>query len=330
MKLSPKEWPNEEEKGDDQVINQEVRKTNRLKKKRSVVALEENITMNNTLKVPAEDVPWYLIKFSEYPKVLRMIAWILRFTDNCRKDHVISGQELKAKEIIAAELLLCKLAQQESFEGKNDPTLRDLNVFEQNGIIRTKTIISNRQDTFSFRCPVVLNPAHLLTKMIIEYTHLKLNHAGINIVMNNLREKFWIRRCRKVVQTVIKKCVICRRHAAKNITAPPGLLPENRVRDAAAFEVTGIDYAGPLLLRGGQKAYVCLFTCAVYRAVHLELVTSLTTEEFLQGLRRFIARRGRPSVIYSDNGTNFVGASNLLKKINWNKISRYCTINEID
>lgn len=87
----------------------------------------------------------------------------------------------------------------------------------------------------------------------------------------------------------------------RNMTAPPGLLPESRIRDAIAFEVTGIDYAGPLFLKD-QKAYIYLFTCAVYRAVHLELVTSLSTEGFLEALRRFIARRGRPSVIYSDNG----------------------------
>ncbi|KMQ84824.1 integrase core domain protein [Lasius niger] len=227
-------------------------------------------------------------------------------------------------------MLLCKLSQKESFKGKSDPSLQVLNVFKENGLIRTRTMISNRQDTFCFRCPIVLDPEHPLTRKIVRHTHLKLNHAGINIMINNLEEKFWIPRCRGVVRSVIKKCVVCRRYAAKSITAPPGLLPENRVRDAAAFEVTGVDYAGPLLLREGQKAYVCLFACAVYRAVHLELVTSLSTEEFLEAFRRFIARRGRPSVIYSDNATNFVGASNLLRRINWNKISQYCSINEIE
>lgn len=66
---------------------------------------------------------------------------------------------------------------------------------------------------------------------------------------------------------------------------------------------------------------IVLFTCAVFRAVHLELVTALSTDAFLQTLRRFIARRGRPSVIYSDNGTNFVGAENALSNINWEVIS---------
>ena len=93
---------------------------------------------------------------------------------------------------------------------------------------------------------------------------------------------------------------------------PPGLLPENRVRDAAAFEMIGIDYARSLFLSGGQKAYICLLTCAVY----LELFTSLSTEEFLKTFRRFIARRGRFIVVYNDNGKNFVEAKNLVQKIN--------------
>lgn len=148
--------------------------------------------------------------------------------------------------------------------------------------------------------------------------------------MNNLHEKFWILQCRQAVSSVIHKCTICRRYSAKGMTSTPAILPENRVRDAATFEVTGIDYADPLFLREGLKAYICLFTCAVYRAVHLELVTTLSTEGFLEALRRFIARRGRPLVIYSDNGKNFVGASNLLRAVNWKKISQYCTTNEIE
>jgi len=67
-------------------------------------------------------------------------------------------------------------------------------------------------------------------------------------------------------------------------------------------------------------------TCAVYRAIHLELVASLSTDDFLQALRRFIARRGRPTIIYTDKGKNFIGARNLLQKIEWDKIKLFSTI----
>jgi len=112
--------------------------------------------------------------------------------------------------------------------------------------------------------------------------------------------------------------------------APPAILPENRVRDANTFEKTGIDFAGPLFLFEGYKAYICLFSCAVYRAIHIELVITLSTEGFLEALRRFIARRGRPSIIYNDNGKNFIGASNLLKRINLQKIAKYGATNKIE
>ncbi|XP_015116580.1 uncharacterized protein LOC107040832 [Diachasma alloeum] len=138
--------------------------------------------------------------------------------------------------------------------------------------------------------------------------------------MNKLREQFCILSSRSVVQSVVRKCVICRRFTAKRLEPNPIPLPENRVGDAAAFEVTGVDLAGPLFLTEGEKSWVVLFTCAVYSAIHLELVKSLSTDAFLEALRRFIARRGSPVTIYCDNGTNFVGAFNALRGLDWDAI----------
>ncbi|GFY63835.1 putative RNA-directed DNA polymerase from transposon X-element [Trichonephila inaurata madagascariensis] len=99
----------------------------------------------------------------------------------------------------------------------------------------------------------------------------------------------------------------------------PATLLEDRVRDALVLEVIGVDLAGLLYLKNGNKAWIVLFTCAVYRAVHLELIQSLSTDGFSLGLRRFIARRGRPMKIYSDNGTNFIGADNKAS-LDWKKL----------
>ena len=89
-----------------------------------------------------------------------------------------------------------------------------------------------------------------------------------------------------------------------------------------------MDLAGPLFLKDKSKAWIVLYTCAVYRAVHLELVQSLTTEAFLQAFRRFIARRGKPKIVYSDNGTNFVRTDNLMKKLDWIKVLKMLSCRE--
>ncbi|KAJ8909750.1 hypothetical protein NQ315_014019 [Exocentrus adspersus] len=93
------------------------------------------------------------------------------------------------------------------------------------------------------------------------------------------------------------------------------------VKDAVPFEVTGVDYTGPLYLRSGEKVWVGLLTCAIYHAVHLELTTSLSTQSFMQVLRRFVARRGRPKTIYSDRSTNFVGTEGAFSKLDWTQIA---------
>jgi hypothetical protein len=86
----------------------------------------------------------------------------------------------------------------------------------------------------------------------------------------------------------------------------PAPLPIGCTTLGNAFQVTGVDLAGPLYLKTGEKVYIVLFTCAVYRCVHLDIVASISIESFLNVLERFFNTRGRPVTIYSDNGTNFV------------------------
>ncbi|GFW63985.1 integrase catalytic domain-containing protein [Trichonephila clavipes] len=109
----------------------------------------------------------------------------------------------------------------------------------------------------------------------------------------------------------------------------PSSLPKDRVRNSKIFQVVGVDLAGPLHLKDKRKNWVVLFTCAVFRAVHFELITSLSTAAFLQSLRRFISRRGRPTIIYSDNGTNFVGSNSALNSIDWDVVMSKANIQKI-
>jgi len=98
-----------------------------------------------------------------------------------------------------------------------------------------------------------------------------------------------------------------------------GELPSTRVQSSRPFLITGVDYAAPISLRLGPphsktitKVYIVIFVCFVTKIVHIEVVTSLSTEEFLAALRILIARRGRPRTICSDNGTKFQGIANEL------------------
>ncbi|UYV84916.1 hypothetical protein LAZ67_X003999, partial [Cordylochernes scorpioides] len=122
---------------------------------------------------------------------------------------------------------------------------------------------------------------------------------------------------RQLVRHVIHKCPRCRRFETKRVDVPEASLPQHRVRDVVVFEVTGIDLGGPLYLEDGQKVWLVIFTCGVYRAVHLELVTSLSTEALVGAVEKFVARRGCPAVIYPDNGTNLVRLRNELYRVNF-------------
>ncbi|GBM28792.1 hypothetical protein AVEN_130501-1 [Araneus ventricosus] len=200
--------------------------------------------------------------------------------------------------------------------------------FEENGILKVQTRLILSQDPEDFTHPTVL-PDHPLLERLVLHTHRSLMHAGVLTTLAQLREKFWIPKGRRVVKAILRQCIKCKRLTAGKVNPDPAPLPPDRIHRVAAFQITGADLAGPLSLRGGSKAWIVLFTCAVYRAVHLELVSSLSTESFLQALRRFWARRGRGSTLYTDNGTNFVGAANALKSLDWDFIQAECSLMKI-
>ena len=143
---------------------------------------------------------------------------------------------------------------------------------------------------------------------------MSLKHAGVPALIAHVRASFWIVGLRRLAKQVKRGCIPCQRHDARACERPCAPLPAARVTESPPFSVTGLDYAGPLFCedRPRKKLYVLLFTCAVVRAVHLELTDSLSLEDFLLAFRRFTARRGTPSVLYSDNAQTFKGADVLL------------------
>ncbi|KAI5753166.1 hypothetical protein M8J77_024212 [Diaphorina citri] len=320
LKEDIEHWPRQEEQVNDLEVNAERKKT-------VVSAMLQ--TSNET---EGEWSQWYRY-FSQFTKLVKMVAWVIRFVRNCKsKKEERSLRDLTAEEITIAENKIFTLIQRETF--KDMSRLKHLVTFETDGLIRIQTKVSNRDDSTDFCNPIVLPGEHPVVRRLIMSTHKDNCHAGGQILLSILRKRFWILRGRQTIRSVINTCVTCKRQIAKRIEVVPTPLPEARVRDAKVFEVTGVDFAGPLYIKADngsvKKAWVCLFTCAVYRAVRLELVTTLSTDGFMQALRRFSSRQGRPSIIYSDNGTNMVGFDNACAEIDWEKVATYSSVKRID
>jgi len=143
---------------------------------------------------------------------------------------------------------------------------------------------------------MILPSNHHFTKLVVSAEHIQLHHAGPQLLTASLREKYWIPRIRNLVKSVICQCLTSYKFKAQATQQLMGELPPPRVQPLRPFLTTGVNYAGPISLRLGTtrsktitKGYIAIFVCFVTRAVHNEVVTSLTTEAFLAALRRFIA-----------------------------------------
>ena len=127
------------------------------------------------------------------------------------------------------------------------------------------------------------------------------------------------------VKAVIKDCLFCTRRSARPGAQIMADLPPARLQmHEAPFAHTGVDYFGPFVIkrrRSEIKRYGCIMTCMTTRAIHLEVAPDLSTSSFVNVLRRFVARRGTVTCLYSDNGTNFLGSERILRESiqAWNK-----------
>ena len=154
--------------------------------------------------------------------------------------------------------------------------------------------------------------------MIVRHYHKEEGHSGTSQVLAAIRKYYWIVKGTSTVRRVIGKCVICRRYTTSSGQQLMAPLPACRVEPGwHSFSIVGVDYFGPILVKRGrslEKRYGCIFTCLQTRAVHIEMAYSLNTDSFVMALLRFMGRRGKPSEIYSDKGSNFVGAISELRK----------------
>jgi len=144
--------------------------------------------------------------------------------------------------------------------------------------------------------------------LIILQHHQQAGHLGQEYILSSLRQLYWIIKGRSAVRGVIGDCFLCKKLGAVRGKQLMADLPKERLMSGdPPFTHVGLDYFGPFYVRQGcsqVKRYGCLFTCLVVRAVHIKIVHLLDTDGFVNALRRFINLRGKPTTIYSDNGTN--------------------------
>ena len=143
-------------------------------------------------------------------------------------------------------------------------------------------------------------------------------HGGVKATLTELRSKYWRVRGRKFIKGILCECVICHWFQGKPYSppsAPP--LPSFRVNEARPFSHTGVDFAGPLYTRdtvasASKKVWICLYTCCMTRAVHLDIVPDMTAQAFICRFKRFTSRRGFPVRIVSDNAKMFKTAAKIV------------------
>ena len=289
--------------------------------------LKRDISVNatKTLKVP-ESITERFSRFSSWYKLKRAVAWILKLKEILRK-RVTSKTPLTTDEIESAEIVIIQCVQRDHFRseidrlqkkeriGKNVLTRLNPVLFE--GVLRVGGRLKHANISFASKHPIVLpNHSHVTTLVIQDY-HERVGHSGMSHTWANIRQKYWIIKGAAAVRNVLGQCLLCKRRNAKAGQQMMSDLPKSRLAvNKPPFYFTGVDYFGPLFVKQGRamvKRWGCLFTCMTVRAVHIELVTSLSADSFINALRRFIGRRGKPYEITSDNGTNFVAADKELR-----------------
>jgi hypothetical protein len=295
--------------------------------------LETRVAMLTTTRKILPEMP-VLAKYSDLNKLQRVMAWVLRFIHNAnpKNKNKLSGSVLTVHEMRNSRITIVRLIQSINFFEEleqlryNKPISRESKLLtldpclDENGLIRVGGRLKHANISNDIKQPIILPKNHHVTKLIIKNEHRLQLHAGAQATLAAIRRRYWILSGRTVIRQVIHHCLNC--FKAKPTCANPKTanLPEHRVQPGRPFQTCGVDYAGPVLIRESRgrgkrallKSYIVIFVCFTTKAIHIELVTELTTAEFLAALRRFVARRGLPQNIYSDNATNFVGANNEL------------------
>ena len=260
-------------------------------------------------------------------KAFRVVGWYLRFITNLKTgaSECCHG-DLSYEEVSEAKFVLYSHIQKATYPREMEALQKGLSVPKESPLakldpfigeghlLRIKGRIQQSDLSYEDKHPIILPKSHL-AKLLIKFQHKLLKHAGVDTVISSLRGAYWILGLRQLMKTVKRECVACQRVDAQACNQAAAPLPAQRIQQAPPFSVLGLDYASLLFTVDNPKGkfYILLFTCAVTRAVHLELTESLSLRDFMLAFRRFTSRRGMATIVYADNARTFKGADERLR-----------------
>ena len=287
---------------------------------------------------------------SSWIRLRRIAAWVLRFIQNVQsRSNRCIEPTLSTEEVKDAETMLIKDVQMEMFhheiqdicKGKPMQASNPLSALspfiDQDGLMRVGGRLRKLPLAMETKHPILLPRKHHVTRLLVDWIHRSNGHVGPEHVLSIVREKYWIMSGRVLTNQVVAVCFLCRIRRAKKLYPYMADLPVCRAAiDQPPFHHCGVDMFGPITVKQGRarvKRWVLLFTCLTIRCVHLEVVHHSDTDSFINAVRRFVNRRGSPSNMYSDNGSNFKGATTELKefqnKLDKVKIKDFASTNNI-
>ena len=276
-------------------------------------------------------------RIGDYGKLIRLTAWIVKFIDwlgvKARNKRGVNGLEVPSALLTNSEMSRARhywwrVVQVEQFEpelsslgeGKSvssDSSIRSLDPQLDGDLIKVKGRLQFSSLSENEKHPIIVRGNHWVVRAFILKCHEVVMHAGVNETLMEIRKSVWVVHGRREVQKLVRSCVTCMKLLKKPVEQVEAPLPPTRVNRADPFNVVGVDFFGPLYVnpkRHEDKVYGLIFTCAIVRAVHLELTASLRTEDFIMAFERFIGRRGKPSIVYSDNAKTFKCASKEIRE----------------
>ena len=312
--------------------------------------------------------PYRFRSFSSLYRLKKSIALIQRMIERRRKNKEYNWRPLKGpltvKELKEAEQTIIRVIQEDAFkdeiralkllEGNHDmfrqrsqARARNVSIKQHSAIYRLDPFLDEQRllrvggrlhqvaMDYEAKHPVILPNNSHMTRLLIRQQHQAESHQGRGMTLNSIRQNgFWIISGRATVAQFISSCVTCRKLRARTQKQKMSNLPSERVTPAAPFTYTGMDVFGPFYIKEGRKEFKrwgLIFTCLASRAIHLETLNKMDTDSFINGLRRFMCRRGKVRQLFSDQGTNFVGAKNeFLSALNENVVHSFLLKNDCE